>query len=57
MNNQVQLPDFESVMAQVIVHGDLKHLTPGAKVAYYNAVCQATRLNPATRLGHRREQR
>lgn len=38
------------VIERVIIHGDLKKLSPEQKVAYYNSVCQAAgldaRLNP-----------
>jgi len=38
-----------AVIAQVILHGDLKQLTPTQKVSYYNGVCKSLGLNPLTK--------
>jgi hypothetical protein len=38
-----------AVIAQVILHGDLKALTPAQKVSYFKAVCGSTGLNPLTK--------
>jgi len=38
-----------AVIAQVILHGDLKQLTPVQKVSYFNAVCKSVGLNPLTK--------
>jgi hypothetical protein len=38
-----------AVIAQVILQGDLKALTPAQKVSYYNAVCKSVGLNPLTK--------
>ena len=38
-----------AVIAQVILHGDLKQLTPAQKVSYFNAVCKSVGLNPLTK--------
>ena len=38
-----------AVIAQVILHGDLKQLTPTQKVSYYTGVCKSLGLNPLTK--------
>lgn len=35
-------------VARVLLHGDLKQLTPEQKVHYYHAVCESVGLNPLT---------
>jgi hypothetical protein len=37
-----------SLIERVLIHGDLRQLTPAQKVSYYNAVCQSVGLNPLT---------
>jgi hypothetical protein len=37
-----------AVIERVIIHGDLRQLTPQQKVSYYNAVCNSVGLNPLT---------
>ena len=37
-----------STVERVLIHGDLKQLTPAQKVSYYNAVCESVGLNPLT---------
>ena len=35
-------------VARVLLHGDLKQLTPSQKISYYRAVCESVGLNPLT---------
>lgn len=42
-------PISAEALSKVILHGDLKGLTPVQKVEYYNAVCAAVGLNPLTK--------
>jgi len=37
-----------ALIERVLIHGDLRQLTPAQKVSYYNAVCQSVGLNPLT---------
>ena len=37
-----------ALIERVLIHGDLKQLTPAQKVSYYNAVCESVGLNPLT---------
>jgi hypothetical protein len=37
-----------SLIERVLIHGDLRQLTPAQKVSYYNAVCQSVGLNGRT---------
>lgn len=37
-----------SLIERVLIHGDLRQLTPAQKVSYYNSVCQSVGLNPLT---------
>jgi hypothetical protein len=37
-----------ALVERVLLHGDLRQLTPGQKVAYYRAVCESVGLNPLT---------
>jgi hypothetical protein len=37
-----------ALIERVIIHGDLRQLTPHQKVSYYNAVCNSVGLNPLT---------
>ena len=37
-----------SIMDRVLIHGDLKPLSPQQKVSYYKAVCESVGLNPLT---------
>ena len=37
-----------SLIERVLIHGDLRQLTPAQKVSYYNAVCTSVGLNPLT---------
>jgi hypothetical protein len=36
------------VIERVLIHGDLRQLSPAQKVSYYNAVCSSVGLNPLT---------
>ena len=38
-----------ALVERVVIHGDLRQLSPAQKVSYYNAVCQSVGLNPLTR--------
>jgi len=38
-----------TVVERVLIHGDLRQLSPAQKVSYYNAVCQSVGLNQLTR--------
>lgn len=42
-------PVAAEVLAKVILHGDLRELTPEQKVQYYISVCEAVGLNPSTK--------
>ena len=42
-------PIDPAVVERVVIHGDLRQLTPAQKVSYYNAVCASVGLNPLTR--------
>jgi len=35
-------------VARVLLHGDLKQLTPSQKISYYKSVCESVGLNPLT---------
>jgi hypothetical protein len=37
-----------AVVERVLIHGDLRQLTPAQKVSYYKAVCESVGLNPLT---------
>jgi hypothetical protein len=37
-----------ALIERVLIHGDLRQLTPQQKVSYYNAVCDSVGLNPLT---------
>jgi hypothetical protein len=37
-----------ALFERVLIHGDLKQLTPAQKVSYYKAVCESVGLNPLT---------
>jgi hypothetical protein len=37
-----------ALIERVLIHGDLRQLTPQQKVSYYNAVCESVGLNPLT---------
>lgn len=37
-----------ATVERVVIHGDLRQLSPAQKVSYYNAVCDAVGLNPIT---------
>jgi hypothetical protein len=37
-----------AVVERVLLHGDLRQLTPAQKVSYYKAVCESVGLNPLT---------
>jgi len=39
----------QAVIAQVILHGDLKQLTPAQKLSYYKAFCESLGLNPLSK--------
>ena len=38
-----------TIVERVLIHGDLRQLSPAQKISYYNAVCQSVGLNPLTR--------
>jgi hypothetical protein len=45
-----QAPAIDAnLIARVLLHGDLRQLTPEQKVAYYRSVCDSVGLNPLTR--------
>jgi hypothetical protein len=37
-----------AVVERVLIHGDLRQLTPAQKISYYRAVCESVGLNPLT---------
>lgn len=37
-----------ALIERVLIHGDLRQLTPAQKVSYYKAVCESVGLNPLT---------
>src|SRR5580765_5731693 len=37
-----------SLIERVLIHGDLRQLTPAQKVSYYKSVCESVGLNPLT---------
>ncbi len=41
-------PVDSAVIERVLLHGDLRQLSPAQKVSYYNAVCVSVGLNPLT---------
>lgn len=46
---KIAAPLSSESLAKVILHGDLKSLTPLEKVSYYNKVCEVIGLNPLTK--------
>jgi hypothetical protein len=45
----VQRPSIDAAITErVLLHGDLRQLTPAQKVSYYSAVCESLGLNPLT---------
>jgi hypothetical protein len=49
MTTAMTVPTIDAALVErVLIHGDLRQLTPAQKVSYYNAVCEAAGLNPIT---------
>jgi hypothetical protein len=42
-------PMDAAIVERVLIHGDLRQLTPAQKVSYYNRVCESVGLNPLTK--------
>lgn len=42
-------PVEPAIVERVLIHGDLRQLSPAQKVSYYKAVCESMGLNPLTR--------
>lgn len=42
-------PDVPDLIERVVIHGDLKGLSPAERTQYYAAVCKSLGLNPLTR--------
>lgn len=43
-----QEPIDAALIERVLIHGDLRQLTPAQKVSYYKSVCESVGLNPLT---------
>ena len=49
MSTDQATQDMSKVLEQVIIGGDLKALSPEAKLLYYKGICESLNLNPLTR--------